>query len=207
MAEKELLRNDYNDGYRHSININKEPTFLMHREKTDKNKQLLFTEIGWVYNEGSNFMVVINDGNEDKQRNDEIINPIDTLPALGKLSGNYVKDPKNFIAIRDGRDANTYRFFIHFEKKEGTCTGELKGTLKISAANGAVYKESGDPCSLSFVFNQNEVTIKETGGCGNHRGMQCSFNDTYEKKKMHKKNQEKIKKATVKKRTTMQDVL
>jgi len=182
LAAKELLSNSNNDDYFHSIFINKEPTFLINREKLNADKQLLFTKVGWIYNTGGQFMVVINDGNEDPKRTGVIINPIDALPAKNKYSGNYVKDKKNFISLRDGRDTKSYNFFIHFEKK-GNCTGELKGVMKMITDNKAVYKEGGDPCVIDFTFTGNKITFKEKGSCGNRRGMECFFDDTYRKKK------------------------
>jgi hypothetical protein len=191
LAAKELLNNYNEDGYYHYVSINKEPTFLIAQEKLSKDKQLLFTRIGWVYNTGSTFMVVLNDGNEDSRKNDLIIDPIDTLPKKNKLSGNYVQDKKNFISLRDGRDLNSYQFFIHFEKQEGTCTGELKGVLKMKSVTTAVYAESGDPCVINFEFDGNTIIVKEQGSCGNRRGMKCYFDDTFTKKKESKTGRKK----------------
>jgi hypothetical protein len=183
MAAKELLSNNNNDGYNHYVSINKEPTFLINKERLSSDKQLLFTRVGWVYNTGGTFMVVLNDGNEDSRKNDEIIDPIDTLLKKNKLSGNYLQNKKSFISLRDGKDANSYLFFIHFEKKGGSCVGELKGVLKMKSDNTAVYAESGDPCVIDFTFEGNNITVKEKGSCGNRRGMKCYFDDTFTKKK------------------------
>ena len=181
LAAKQLLANTANDEYNHFISINKEPTFLISQEKLNADKQLRFSRVGWVYNAGGNFMVVINDSNEDEKKNNVIINPIDTLPHKNKLSGNYLKDKKNFISLRDRKDANSYIFFIHFEKNEGLCSGELKGVLKMKTATTAVYAEGGDPCVIDFTFEGNDITIKEKGSCGNRRGMECLFDDTFTK--------------------------
>ncbi len=183
LAVKTLLNNYDNDGYYHYVSINKEPTFLLAREKLSKDKQLLYTRVGWVYNSGNAFMVVLNDGNEDAGKNEAIIDPIDTLPKKNKLSGNYVQDKKNFISLRDGKDPDRYLFFIHFEKQEGNCTGELKGVLRMKAPAAAVYAESGDPCVINFTFEGNSITVKEQGSCGNRRGMKCFFDDTFTKKR------------------------
>jgi hypothetical protein len=191
LTAKQLLSNSNDDEYLHLLSVNKEPTFLISREKTDENKQLRFSRTGWVYNNSSNnFIVVINDGNEDPKKT-QVIDPIDTLPRKNKLSGNYVKDSKNFISVRDGRDANTYHFFIHFEKKDGNCTGELKGTLRLKDATHGVYTEGGDPCSVDFSFEENTIVVKEKGSCGNRRGMDCLFDDTYIKKKETKPKKKK----------------
>jgi hypothetical protein len=181
---KQLLSNtNPNRDYVNSLLINKEPTFLISQEKYDANKQLHFSRTGWVFNSNTkNFMVVINDGNEDPKR-DIIINPIDTLPKKNKWSGNYIKDKKNFIALRDGRDNKSYNFFIHFEKVEENCSGELKGVLKFIDATHAIYNEGGDPCIIDFLLEGITISVKEKGSCGNRRGMNCFFNDSYERKK------------------------
>jgi hypothetical protein len=184
LASKELLNNLHNDDYDHFISINKEPTFLISQEKLNADKQLQFSRVGWVFNNTGNFMVVINDSNEDEKKNSVIINPIDTLPHKNKLSGNYVKDKKNFISLRDGKNANSYLFFIHFEKTEEVfCSGELKGIMNMKTANTALYAEGGDPCVIDFTFDGNTITVKEKGSCGNRRGMQCLFDDTFTRKK------------------------
>ncbi len=182
LAAKELLNNDRQDEYFHSLLINKEPTFLLSKEKMGKDGQLLFSRTGWVYSNAGNFMVVINDTNEDPKKLG-IINPIDTLSKKNKYSGDYVKDKKNFISIRDGKNNNVYQFFIHFERNEGSCTGELKGELKMKTNTSGIFNENGDPCIIDFVFEGNEISIKEQGSCGNHRGIKCFFDDRFIKKK------------------------
>ncbi len=191
LSAKQLLSNVYDDGYNHFLSINKEPTFLISREKLNADKQLQFTRVGWVYANNGNFMVVINDSNEDEKKNSVIINPIDTLPHKNKLSGNYIRDKKNFISLRDRKDANSYMFFIHFEKEDGSCTGELKGVLKMKTPTTAVYAEGGDPCVIDFTFDGNDITIKEKGSCGNRRGMECFFDDTFTKRKETKTSRKK----------------
>lgn len=184
LAAKSVFENYSNDGYMHALSINREPTFLISKEKiTSDTKQLLFSRVGWIYSTDDAFMVVINDTNEDTKKSNEVINPIDTLPKTNKLSGDYVQDKKNYISLRDGKYPNTYIFFIHFEKKEGTCVGELKGEFKMKDATTAAYNQGGDPCIIDFSFEGNNITLKEKGSCGNRRGMQCFFDDTFTKKK------------------------
>lgn len=192
LASKELLSNNNKDEYIHSLSINKEPTFLISKEKMGKDNNLLFSRAGWVYNDAGIFMVVINDSNEDPIKS-AVINPIDTLSKKNKLSGDYIKDKKNYVSIRDGKDANNFRFFIHFERNEGSCTGELKGELNITKPNTGIFRENGDPCIIDFLFEGNRITIKEQGSCGNHRGIKCFFNDEFIKKK-----EPKIKNSTKK---------
>jgi hypothetical protein len=181
LAAKELLSDADKDGYQHSVSINREPTFLISREKTGAYNQLQFSRTGWVYTSSGVFMVVINDSNEGATKS-AIINPIDTFPKKYRYSGDYQKNKKNFISIRDGHTPNTYTFFIHFEKEEN-CTGELKGEFKMKSANTAVFAENGDPCVIDFTFDGNEVTVKEQGSCGSHRGITCYFDDSFIKKR------------------------
>lgn len=187
VTSKILLDNAARDGYVHSVSINREPTFLIGREKITSDNQLQYTRNGWAYNDAGIFMVVINDSNEDLKKRNEIINPIDTLPAKNKLSGDYIRDKKNFISIRDGKNADNYLFFIYFEKNGGNCIGELKGDLQLRDKTNAQYKESGDPCVIDFRFEGNRLVVKEQGSCGNHRGIKCFFDDSYTRKNPPKK--------------------
>lgn len=182
LAAKLLLNSVNEDEYSHGVSINKEPTFLIGKEKINSEKQLQFTRVGWVYNAGKSFTVVMNDGNEDPKKS-EVINPIDTLAHKNKFSGNYAADKKNFISLRDTKNPNNYIFFLHIEKKDGSCVGELKGSLRMKTATTAVYQENGDPCVLNFIFGNNKIDIKETGSCGNRRGMNCLIDESFDKKK------------------------
>lgn len=182
LASKEILRTGLEDAYVHAVSINREPTFLMSREKYGKENSLQFSRTGWVYTSTGIFMVVINDSNEDPVKT-SVINPIDTLPKKNKYSGDYVQDKQNFISIRDTKKPGTYLFFIHFEKNENSCKGELKGEMKMKDATTAQFTQNGDPCIVDFRFEGNEVMLKEQGSCGNHRGIKCFFNDSFTKKK------------------------
>ncbi len=182
---KELLNNENKDAYARSVSINKEPTFVISKETYTKDKELKFSRSGWIFNAGAGFMIVVNDSNETPQNN-EIINPLDTLPSLAKLSGDYINNDKNFISIRDGKDAKTYLFFIHFEKNNADCIGELKGTLTLSSPTAGQFTQNGDPCIIDFSFSGNTVSVKEQGTCGNHRGIKCFFDDSFTRKKPSK---------------------
>ncbi len=190
LSAKELLRSGDEDGYIHSVNINREPTFLVSREKMGKDNTIQFSRSGWVYTSAGSFMIVINDTNEDPQKT-AVINPIDTLPRKNKFSGDYVQDKKNFISVRDSKKPNRYQFFVHFEKNEGSCTGELKGEFTMKDANTAVFKENGDPCVIDFRFEGNEISLKEQGSCGNHRGIKCFFDDSFTKKREPRQGRKK----------------
>ncbi len=191
LAAKPLLSSGKTDDYVHSLSINKEPTFLVSQEKTVKENQLLYTRAGWVYSSAGYFMVVVNDSNEDSRRKETIINPLDSLARKNKFSGDYIQDKKNFISLRDGKTSASYLFFVHFEKEEGSCTGELKGEMKLTDANTAQFKQNGDPCFIDFNFEERRITMKEQGSCGNHRGIRCFFNDTFVKKREAKLGKKK----------------
>lgn len=187
LAAKKLLDTGHDDAYIHAISINREPTFFIGREKSGKEpNSTLYSKAGWVYNDAGFFMVVVNDSNEGLNKNAAVINPLDTLPRKNKYSGDYVRNKKNFISIRDNTRPGTYLFFVHFEK-DGGCTGELKGEMTMRSNNTAQYTSKGDPCVIDFTFDGNEITMRETGTCGNHRGMKCLFDDSFTKKRESRK--------------------
>ena len=171
--------------YGKSVSINKEPTFLVEENKMDDENVLVYEKNGWAYTD-NHFRLIYFDSNK-KPESKSIINPIDTLATYNMYSGDYARDNKNFISLRDFTGvANKYQFFMHFEKKEGTCIGELKGLLNFNK-NQATYTEKGDPCIIHFTITGQVIKIKEDGNCGNHRNMTCYFNDSYDKKRKPKK--------------------
>ena len=191
LGGKELVSNKLKDGYTHMVNVNREPTFIISREKITSDNKQFYTRTGYAYNKDAGFMVVVNDSNEDPRETDSIINPIDTFRRSNKFSGDYLKDKKNFISLRDGRNANTYLFFIHFEKSNGECTGELKGELVMKDETNGQYTAAGDPCVINFKLSASQVQMKEEGSCGNHRDIKCFFDDKYNKKKEPKPKSKK----------------
>ncbi|MDX2048259.1 MAG: hypothetical protein SFU87_15830 [Chitinophagaceae bacterium] len=148
--------------------------------------QLYYRKNAYVYNTAGVFTLILTESNETVETR-EIYNPIDTLSRKNKWSGNYIKDRRNFISVRDGRKPNVYLFFVHFEKNNGECTGELRGEVQLVKPGIAHYRETGDPCELEFSFTAAAVSIKEMRGCGNHRGIKCFFEGNYPKKKEPKK--------------------
>ena len=169
--------------YGKTLLINKEPTFLIEENKLDPEKGISNEKKGWAYTD-QGFRLIYLDANI-KPAQKAILNPIDTLPTLNTFSGDYARDKKNFISLRDFGNPNKYQFFLHFEKKEGDCVGELKGLLNF-IKNQATYSEKGDPCTIQFTITGNVIKIKEDGNCGNHRNMTCYFNDSYDKKRKPK---------------------
>lgn len=132
-------------------------------------------------NDARNFMLIMTEQLDEKIK--EQINPIDTLPRKQKYAADYSSDKNNLVSIRDGKKPDQFIFFIRFEKEKGQCNGELKGEAKFTGKNTAEYKENGDPCVMQFIFSTTSVTLKEVEGCGSHRGLRCSFNGNYAKKK------------------------
>jgi len=170
--------------YGKNLNINKEPSFLVEENKLADDNSLTYEKKGWAYTDSS-FRLIYFDSNK-KPETKKILNPLDTMSMNNTYSGDYARDGKNFISIRDYAVQNKYQFFLHFEKQNGSCTGELKGILNFTK-NQATYSEKGDPCIIHFTIQGNVINIKEDGNCGNHRNMTCYFNDSYDKKRKVKK--------------------
>ncbi|MDA3615573.1 hypothetical protein O3P16_12200 [Chitinophagaceae bacterium LY-5] len=148
-----------------------------------------FTEVK-AYNNVGVFMVILTNGLK-KGEHLEIINPIDTLPSTHKLSGDYEKNDRNFITIRDNNKSGKLNFFLYFDQDNGQeCYGELKGEMTIVKADSAYYQSPTDPCKIGFKFSGNKVIIKEQVNCGNKRPMNCTFNASYTKKKAEVKKTE-----------------
>lgn len=147
----------------------------------------------YVYNSDANdFTLILTEPNEEMIQN--IINPIDTLPKKHKLSGDYIKDKQNFISIRDGRNSSELLFFVHFDRDNSECVGELKGAVKLVSPNKATYKENGNPCSLEFTFSSSGIVMKEIEGCGSYRDIKCFFEGRFPRKKETKPKAAKKKK-------------
>lgn len=146
-----------------------------------------------AYNNAGVFMVILTDGLPAGVEM-PIIDPIDTLPKKGKFAGNYAKNKRNFISVRDGSKPQSVKFFIHIEKElPQHATGEFKGEAIMVSADSAVYKADGDPCGLSIKFEKGHVEIIESN-CGNRHDMETSFDGNYTKQKEAVKTVVKIKK-------------
>jgi hypothetical protein len=150
-----------------------------------KNKDGIADEFKNVYilnEEAAAFTLIATDAGLSDE-NQEIINPIDTFPKKNKFAGDYIKDKRNYISIRDGRNGTELQFFIHFEKNQGQCTGELKGVASVNGSKTALYRANGNPCVLEFTFTGNGVSMKEVEACGSYRDITCFFDGTYQRKK------------------------
>jgi hypothetical protein len=179
-----LNENKSSTKYEKKLNINREPSFLVEENVISPEGVSTYEKNAWAYSDG-NFRLIYFDSNKTPE-NKTIINPIDTISSKNIYSGNYGTDAKNFIALRDNGAPNKYQFFIHFEKRNGSCVGELKGVLNFNN-NTATYSEKGDACIVHFSITGNNIAIKEDGNCGNHRGMKCYFNDKFDKVRKSKK--------------------
>jgi len=151
----------------------------------------------FVFNkDAQSFTLIMTDPLDEKSI--ALVNPIDTLSRISKLAGDYSRDKRNIVSIRDGRRPNLLTVFVHFEK-EKNCTGELKGDAEITSATTAIYRQAGDPCVLQLDFSTSSVRLTELEGCGARRGLECSFDGSYPKNKVAKPKEAKAKKKPLKK--------
>lgn len=151
----------------------------------------------FVFNKDArSFTLIMTDPLDEKSI--ALVNPIDTLSKLSKLAGDYSRDKRNIVSVRDGRRPNLLTVFVHFEN-ENNCIGELKGDAEITSATTAIYRQAGDPCVLQLDFSSSSVKLTELEGCGARRGLECSFNGSYPKNKVPKQKAEKPKKKPLKK--------
>ncbi|MBS1622237.1 MAG: hypothetical protein JSS80_11440 [Bacteroidetes bacterium] len=133
-------------------------------------------------NAAKNFMLILTDPLEEHLT--ELINPIDTLPRKNKLSADYTAGKMNLVSIRDGRKPNRILFFIHFEKNNRQCVGELKGEALMKSPTTAEYRSNTGPCAVELIFTGSTVRIRELEGCGSYRGVHCVFEGTFVKQKV-----------------------
>jgi hypothetical protein len=137
----------------------------------------------YVYNkDAKQFTLIMTDLLDEGDM--EVINPIDTLARTHTFAADYVQGKRSILSIRDGRTPKEVTFFVHFEKNDGECVGELKGSLFFTSTATAVYRQGGDACVLEFEFKKSSVVMREVEGCGSHRGLQCLFEGTFTKKKV-----------------------
>ncbi|HXB93425.1 MAG TPA: hypothetical protein VNU72_14100 [Puia sp.] len=177
-----VIYNDNEPGVSGMAGIDAKYTLTVNHERKGSDGQLLYKRDAYVYTASGGFVLILTESNENKTRIPPIYDPIDTLSHKHKFTGNYAQDRRNIMAFRDGKDPSRILFFVHFEKEEGTCTGELKGEARFVSANIARYKSNSDPCAIEFSFNPSGVTMKELGGCGVHRDIKCFFEGYFEKR-------------------------
>lgn len=147
------------------------------------------TDVYALNKETQKFMLIMTDALDD--RITELINPIDTFSRKHRYAADYGTGKLNLVSIRDGRKSDRLSFFVHFDKNNGACSGELKGEAIIRSSAVAEYRQGGDPCVLRFTFTSSSVAVKEVEGCGSHRGLRCSFDGTFSRKKEAKPQKKK----------------
>lgn len=161
-----------------------------------KNKNGSISEGKDVYvlnNDARNYTLIMTDALDDKV--EDMVNPIDTFSRKQKFTADYSIGKLSFVSFRDGRKNDRLNFFIHFVKNNGDCSGELRGEAIMRSATMAEYRQAGDPCSVQFQFSPAAVIVKEIEGCGSRRGLRCSFNGRYLRKKEVKPKAAKLKTA------------
>jgi hypothetical protein len=151
-------------------------------------------DVYYLSKDGGGFGLIMTDPLDDKVG--ELTNPIDTFSRKQKFTSDYGSGKMNIVSFRDGRKSDRLTFYIHFEKNNGECIGELKGEAIMKTATQAEYRESGEPCSLQFTFTSSTVMIKEINPCGSRRGLRCSFDGVYFRKKESTKPKSTKSKAT-----------
>ena len=179
-----LLINDNDTGkVVKSASIDKKLTIAVNKEWSVKN-ELYYNHIIYAYNNVGVFTTVLTETNEQRRTETNVANPLDTFPRRYKYSGDYGKGTRSLLFIRDGIAPNEYLFFVHFQtdNKDEPCGGELRGKFKMIDPSTGQYTMNGDPCTMNFIFKENEVQVKENGSCGNYRDIKCFFNYTYIKK-------------------------
>jgi hypothetical protein len=177
-----VLRED-DSGFRYATTIDNKYAISVSRIHKDGDGKSVFVRTVYVYNDEGTFTLIMRESNEGKPRTTQIYNPIDTLAHKHKFTGDYLQDKRNFISFRDGKNNSVIRFFVHFEKDNGNCKGELKGEARFVSSGIARYIANGDPCSLEFSFTDKNVRMHELDGCGNHRDIRCFFEGEYAKHK------------------------
>jgi hypothetical protein len=178
----QLMRSGQYTGAQQLVGMDK--NFSITRIITRKNADGSTSDGKDVYGlnaESGRFMLIMTDALDDKVT--ELVNPIDTFSKKHKYAGDYGTVKMNLVSFRDGRKNDRLSFYVHLEKNKGACTGDLRGEAVFRSATVAEYREGGDPCVLRFTFTASSVIVKEMEGCGAHRGLRCSFDGTFAKKK------------------------
>ncbi len=176
-----VLVPDNNPATEQTAVIDNRYSITTNRQYKAADGRLVYKKATYAYINGTDaFALILTESNETEPKK-EIANPIDTLARKNKLAGDYFQNKLNLVSVRDGKKAGELMFFVHFEKSEGNCKGELKGVAKITGPNKAFYHQPGDQCEMTFSFSGNTVSIKEDG-CGSHRDIKCFFEGSYTRK-------------------------
>jgi hypothetical protein len=190
-AARPILYSDNESGVSGQATMDNKYTLTILHQRKGSDGQLYYHKDAYIYNGDAGLMLILTESNEAKTKVIPVYNPIDTLPRKHKFSGDYSQDKRNIVSIRDGKDPSRFLFFVHFEKEDGTCKGELKGEAKFVAPGVARYRAYSDPCAIEFTFIPEGISLKEQGGCGVHRDIKCFFEGYFERRKTEHKNEHK----------------
>lgn len=186
VASMPLIVNDGDPSVNWLASMDAKYTITSNRQRKTKDGVLIYRKWVYVFNDAGVFTLILTESNEAKPKSLQVYNPIDTLSRKHKYSGDYVNDQLNFVSVRDGKNSSYMNFFVHFEKDDGACRGELKGEARFLNTYTAQYHSSGDPCIVEFSFTPGTVKMREVEGCGNHRDIKCFFEGTYLRQKESK---------------------
>jgi hypothetical protein len=161
--------------------VDRRHTFTLLKQKKNSDGSVNEGKEVFVLNQAAGtYSLIMTEALEEKPT--KLINPIDTLPATHRSAGDYTNGKFNLVSIRDGRKPDRISFFVYFEKKNGSCTGELKGEAFWKNPKLAEYRQDGDPCILQFQFTGSSVRLMEQR-CGSRRGPDCMFDGSFVRKK------------------------
>jgi hypothetical protein len=180
-AARPVLYSENDPNVTGQVDMDSRYTLTLFNQRKASDGQVLYHKDAYVYNEDGGLMLIMTESNDARAKPMPVYNPIDTLPRKHRFSGDYAQDKRNLVSIRDGKDGSRCLFFVHFEKDDGTCKGELKGEAKFVSPGIARYRSYSDPCAIEFSFTGGGVSMKELGGCGVHRDIKCFFEGYYER--------------------------
>jgi hypothetical protein len=194
-VSRPVIYADNEAGVSGQVTMDAKYTVTIQHQRKASDGQVYYHRDAYIFNGDAGLMLILTESNESRPKIVPVYNPIDTLPRKHKFSGDYAQDKRNLVAIRDGRDASRFLFFVHFEKEDGTCKGELKGEAKFIGPGVARYRAYSDPCAIEFTFIPEGISLKELGGCGVHRDIKCFFEGYFEKRKAKEKPKSGARKA------------
>jgi len=194
-VSRPVIYADNEAGVSGQVTMDAKYTVTIQHQRKASDGQVYYHRDAYIFNGDAGLMLILTESNESRPKIVPVYNPIDTLPRKHKFSGDYAQDKRNIVAIRDGRDASRFLFFVHFEKEDGTCKGELKGEAKFIGPGVARYRAYSDPCAIEFTFIPEGISLKELGGCGVHRDIKCFFEGYFEKRKAKEKPKSGARKA------------
>ncbi|HEV3411387.1 MAG TPA: hypothetical protein VG101_02870 [Puia sp.] len=182
-AARPVLYSESSPGVWGAVGMDGKYTLSLTHYRKAADGEVYHTTDDYIYNEAGSFDLILTESNENKNRVLPLYNPIDTLPRKHRFSGDYAQDKRNIVSIRDSREAGRFHFFVHFEKDNGECKGELKGEAKFVSPGVARYRAYSDPCAVEFTFDGGGVSMKELGGCGVHRDIKCFFEGYFQRRR------------------------